>query len=265
MLDRLERPDRLPELLALPAYRTASSSVRSALPTWSAAVSSAPASRYAETSAGPPPVTRWSGVSGSAERTGSPGGRPAAPSTASASARYDTSGPPRSPRSNAVTTAVPAAAPGTAPAARCVATSGPGSSARPASSKTSTASGRPSPTPPSASGSRSAKNPAAPSSRHSSRSTALPPSTAARSASRPYRPARSSRTPARRSRWSRVGWKSTAAHRPFGRPRMRSATMLRWICEVPAAIVYEREDSRSAVHSSSSESESAPSTSAAVS
>ena len=26
-------------------------------------------------------------------------------------------------------------------------------------------------------------------------------------------------------------------HRPFGRPRMRSATMFRWICEVPAAIV----------------------------
>ena len=39
-----------------------------------------------------------------------------------------------------------------------------------------------------------------------------------------------------------------SAHRPFGRPRIRSATMFRWICEVPAAIVYEREDSRSSDH-----------------
>ena len=66
------------------------------------------------------------------------------------------------------------------PAARWVATSGPVSSARPASSKARTASGSPSPTPPSASGSRSAKKPASPSSRHSARSSAGASSTAAR-------------------------------------------------------------------------------------
>ncbi len=55
------------------------------------------------------------------------------------------------------------------------------------------------------------------------------------------------------------------AHRPFGRPRIRSATMFRWICEVPAAIVYEREESRSRVHSSSRDRDAAPRTSAAVS
>ncbi len=56
-----------------------------------------------------------------------------------------------------------------------------------------------------------------------------------------------------------------APHRPFGRPRIRSATMFRWICEVPAAIVYEREESRSRVHSSSRDRDWAPRTSAAVS
>lgn len=54
-------------------------------------------------------------------------------------------------------------------------------------------------------------------------------------------------------------------HRPFGRPRMRSATMLRWIWEVPAAIVYESEDSRSRVQSRPRSSASGPRTAAAAS
>src|SRR5690606_19256120 len=78
------------------------------------------------TGGGRPPRIRCSGVSGSSERIGSaPAG---SPSTTSASARHSTRPP-----STAATTVSPVAAPGTVPAARWVAISGPGSSARPAS------------------------------------------------------------------------------------------------------------------------------------
>src|SRR4051812_3209324 len=148
---------------------------------------------------GPPPAPgiRCSGVSGSTQRRGT--AAVVSPRTTSASVSHSTSPP----LSTSVTTVSPEAAPGTVPAARWVATNGPGSRARPASSKTSTVSGTPSPPPPSASGTRSAKNPAAPSSRHSSRSRPGS-SAAARNASPSKRRASSSRIPARNACWSSV-------------------------------------------------------------
>src|SRR5690606_600673 len=130
------------------------------------------------TGGGRPPRIRCSGVSGSSERIGSaPAG---SPSTTSASARHSTRPP-----STAATTVSPVAAPGTVPAARWVAISGPGSSARPASSNAGTASGSPRPTPPSPSGSGSAKNPAPPSARHNGRSSRGGPPAPAAARKRP--------------------------------------------------------------------------------
>ena len=87
------------------------------------------------------------------------------------------------------------------------------------------------------------------------------PPRAARSRSRGNRPSHSRRMPSASSVWNSVSSKSIGSSSELGRrsaassgsggvgslgrPRMRSPTMLRWICEVPAAMVSEMPRSQS--------------------
>ena len=144
---------------------------------------------------------------------GSTAATPSSDSTSrvSRSARYSTTrgiAAPGTGRSTRPTTAAPSAAPSTNPAAKWVATRGPGTRARPSSSKTRTASGRPRPTPPADSARHRLNTPASPSSRHPFLSTTCSEPSTARRVSSGNRPSQSRRTPSARSVWNSVSSKS---------------------------------------------------------
>ena len=117
----------------------------------------------------------------------------------------------------------------------------PGDAGRPSSSKTTAAAARPSPTPPSTSARREGEDPGL---------GQLGPAVGvdhpaarprrARTRSRGNRPAHETAHAARPGPPRRRRARSPRAAYPLGRPRMRSAMMLRWICDVPAAMVREK-------------------------
>ena len=212
------------------AYSTARSVVHAAEPTWSAAVSTAPSRRHQAAMSGPPTGvpggrrgTDHTGVSGSIGRdsltASSSCGSTAATPTSDRTNRTSrspshstisgaTSPVPGAPISTRPTTTDPSSAPSIRPAARCEATRGPGTRARPSSSKTSAASARPSPTPPASSARHRLKTPASPRERHPFRSTTCSASSKARSCSRANWPWHIRRTPSARSVWNSVSSKS---------------------------------------------------------
>ncbi len=97
------------------------------------------------------------------------------------------------------TTTVPSADPSMIPAASAEAASGPGTSARPSSSKTTTDSTIPRPSPPCSSGDLIEKTPARPSSSQSAASTVPAPPSSARRRSRAKRPAQTALIPSARA------------------------------------------------------------------
>ena len=146
------------------------------------------------------------------------------------------------------------------PGGQVEATRGPGIRARPSSSKTRAASARPRPTPPAASARHRLNTPASPRARQP-RSVDDPVAALDRAQSSSGTGPRKRRTP--RPARSGTRWARSPRARPsplaaepgppdahgqvgsLGRPRMRSPTMFRWICEVPAAMVREMPRSQS--------------------
>jgi len=136
------------------------------------------------------------------------------------------------------------ASPSTQPAAtaRNVDTSGPGTAARPSSSKAIEASAHVKPS------ARRENTPV------SARSSHIPASKPSRTRTEVNRPWHTARMPSRSASWSSVrskcivvplAYSPTGHGRSRGRPSTRSLKMFRWICEVPAAIVSDSVRSRS--------------------
>jgi hypothetical protein len=121
------------------------------------------------------------------------------------------------PASMSPTTTEPVSAPSIRPAARWLATRGPGTSARPSSSKTRAASARPRPTPPTDSGRQRLNTPASPSRCQPLRSTTLSANSKERRWSRGNWPSHSRRTPSARSVSNSVSSKSTVGPRLYAR------------------------------------------------